>query len=96
MSSQDPLRLRVSIQRNGVPEVKLVWPCARSHDLTVSKLVTQINDVVPLEGGEWGLEDYVVELSDGKGGSYECLHFQQVALILKDEDQVLYVCPLAP
>ncbi|POR31813.1 Uncharacterized protein TPAR_07985 [Tolypocladium paradoxum] len=92
MSSPDPLRLRVSIQRNGVPEVKLVWPCARSHDLTVSKLVAQINDVVPLEGGEWGLEDYVVELSDGKGGSYECLHFQQVAQILKDEDQVLVRC----
>ncbi|XP_044715631.1 transcription factor atf21 [Hirsutella rhossiliensis] len=92
MSSQDLIRLRVSVQRHGVPEVKLIWPCARSHDLTVSKFLSQINEVMPLESGEWGLEDYVVELADGTGGSYECLHFQPVPHILKNDDHILIRC----
>ena len=84
-----------------MPEVKLVWPCARSSDATIAKLLSAVNEVVPLEGSDWGLEDYVVELTDGQGGSYECLHFQPVAQTLKDEDQVMYVCdslfiPMAP
>ncbi|OSZ99907.1 hypothetical protein A9Z42_0007680 [Trichoderma parareesei] len=88
MQTQD-IRLRLVIRRHGLPEVKLVWPCSCSEDFTVAKLLEQVNEVVPLESGEWGLEDYAVELADGKGGSFECLHFQQVGRILKDEDQVL-------
>ncbi|PHH72440.1 hypothetical protein CDD80_4543 [Ophiocordyceps camponoti-rufipedis] len=80
MSLQEPLRLRISVQRHGVPEVKLLWPYVRSQDLTVSKLLAQISEVIPLETGEWGLEDYVLELSDGFGGSYECLHFQEITV----------------
>ena len=94
--SQPPLRLRVAVQRHGVPDVRFVWPCARPADLTVAQLLAQINDVVPLESGEWGLEDYAVELvasaadAPAVARGYECLHFQQVQHILKDEDQVLY------
>ncbi|PTB74953.1 hypothetical protein M440DRAFT_1336521 [Trichoderma longibrachiatum ATCC 18648] len=88
MQPQD-IRLRLLVRRHGLPEVKLVWPCSCSEDLTIAKLLEQVNEVVPLESGEWGLEDYAVELADGKGGSFECLHFQQVGRILKDEDQVL-------
>ncbi|RFU74617.1 hypothetical protein TARUN_7631 [Trichoderma arundinaceum] len=88
MQPQD-IRLRLVIRRHGLPEVKLVWPCSCSEDLTISKVLEQVNEVVPLESGEWGLEDYAVELADGKGGTFECLHFQQVGRILKDEDQVL-------
>ena len=88
MSPPD-MRLRLAIRRHGVPEVKLVWPCARSQDMTVAKLLSLVNDVVPLESSEWGMEDYAVELSDGHGSTYECLHFQQVADTLKDEDQVM-------
>ncbi|KOS22673.1 hypothetical protein ESCO_003436 [Escovopsis weberi] len=88
MASQD-IRLRLVIRRHGVPEVKLVWPCACTDNFTVSRLLEQVNEVITLESGEWGLEDYAVELSDGKGGSFECLHFQPVGRILKDEDQVL-------
>ncbi|KAL7933096.1 hypothetical protein V8C35DRAFT_59599 [Trichoderma chlorosporum] len=88
MPPQD-IRLRLVIRRHGLPEVKLVWPCSCSEDLTIAKVLEQVNDVIPLESGEWGLEDYAVELADGKGGSFECLHFQQVGRILKDEDQVL-------
>ncbi|OAA34609.1 hypothetical protein NOR_08367 [Metarhizium rileyi] len=88
MSTQD-LRLRLAVRRHGVPEVKLVWPCARTPGTTIANLLTQINEVVPLESSNWGLEDYAVELSDDQGRSYECLHFQLVSQILKDEDQVI-------
>ncbi|EGX87690.1 hypothetical protein CCM_09651 [Cordyceps militaris CM01] len=88
--SFDDIRLRLVIRRHTVPDVKLVWPCSPSDDLTIAKLLGQVNEVVPLEGGEWGLEDYAVELGDGSNSaSFECLHFQLVSRILKDEDQVL-------
>lgn len=89
MSSSD-IRLRLVIQRHGVPEVKLVWPCAPNEDFTIARLLNDVNEVVPLEGGEWGLEDYAVELSDPQGGSsFECLHFQKVGKVLKEGDQVM-------
>lgn len=91
MSLSELIRLRVTVHRLGVPEVKLVWPCSPSHNLTVANLLAQIDAVVPLEAGEWGLEDYALELDDGRGGRYECLHFQQVGQALRDEDQLLYV-----
>jgi hypothetical protein len=59
--------------------------------MTIAKLLTLVNEVVPLESSTWGLEDYAVGLSDGQGGSYECLHFQAVSQALKDEDQVMYM-----
>lgn len=83
------VRLRLVIRRHAVPEVKLLWPCDAADDFTIAKLLSQVNEVVPLESGEWGLEDYVVELADGKGGTFECLHFQLVGRILKEDDQVL-------
>ncbi|KAI6784073.1 uncharacterized protein J7T54_004619 [Emericellopsis cladophorae] len=83
------IRLRLAIRRHGVPEVKLVWPCTASDDLTIAALLAQINDVVVLESGQWGLEDYAVELSDGSGNSFECLHFQPLRKVFKQDDQVL-------
>lgn len=90
MSTQD-IRLRLVIRRHAVPEVKLVWPCSVAEDLTISGFLSQVNEVVQLESGEWGLEDYAVELADANeaGGSFECLHFQQVGRLLKNDDQVL-------
>ncbi|KAF5000475.1 hypothetical protein FGRMN_1806 [Fusarium graminum] len=88
MSSQT-IRLRLVVRRHSVPEVKLIWPCVATEDLTVSKLLALVNEVVPLESGDWGLEDYVVELPDGKGDSFELLHFQPVGKVLKEDDQVL-------
>lgn len=87
--SATAIRLRLVIRRHAVPEVKLVWPCITSEDLTVARLLAQVNEVVPLESCDWGLEDYVVELDDGKGAGFECLHFQPVGKILKEDDQVL-------
>ncbi|CEJ80592.1 hypothetical protein VHEMI00767 [[Torrubiella] hemipterigena] len=83
------LRLRLTVRRHGVPDVKLVWPCDLISDPTIAQLLTQINEVIPLESVEWGLEDYALELSDGIGGSFECLHFQTVASTLKAEDQIM-------
>ncbi|KAJ5096313.1 hypothetical protein NUU61_005669 [Penicillium alfredii] len=63
---------------------------------TIAQLLEDVNEVVPLEtepsmfdpeySGQWGLEDYVVEV----GGS-ECLHFMEVDGILRDGDEVMYV-----
>ncbi|WQF88256.1 hypothetical protein CDEST_13270 [Colletotrichum destructivum] len=83
------LRLRLVVRRHGVPDVKLLWNATADEDLTISKLVAQVNEVVPLESGEWGLEDYAVELKDASGDGFECVHFHLVSKVLKDDDQVL-------
>ncbi|OHE97243.1 hypothetical protein CORC01_07497 [Colletotrichum orchidophilum] len=83
------LRLRLVVRRHGVPDVKLLWNVTANDDLTISKLVTQVNEVIPLEGGEWGLEDYAVELKDASGDGFECVHYHLVSKVLKDDDQIL-------
>ncbi|EFQ31498.1 hypothetical protein CGRA01v4_11095 [Colletotrichum graminicola] len=83
------LRLRLVVRRHGVPDVKLLWNTTADEDLTISKLLAQINEVVPLESGEWGLEDYAVELKDASGDAFECVHYHLVSKLLKDDDQVL-------
>ncbi|KAL8647672.1 MAG: hypothetical protein Q9210_005411, partial [Variospora velana] len=52
---------------------------------TISQLLEQVNDIVPLESEEWGLEDYIVEV-----GGFECLHFQEANQVLKEHDEVWY------
>ncbi|KAH9984910.1 hypothetical protein F4779DRAFT_322392 [Xylariaceae sp. FL0662B] len=44
--------------------------------------------MVPLEIDQTGLEDYAVELRDGDGTSFECLHYQLVRSVLKPDDRV--------
>ncbi|KAE8351873.1 hypothetical protein BDV28DRAFT_11032 [Aspergillus coremiiformis] len=61
---------------------------------TIAQLLEDVNEIVPLEtepalfdsecSGQWGLEDYVVEV----GGS-ECLHFMEVEGLLRDGDEIL-------
>ncbi|KAF2091187.1 hypothetical protein K490DRAFT_62509 [Saccharata proteae CBS 121410] len=80
------MRLRLSVQRHALPQVDLVWgvPDDPAHaTTTVSQLLTEVNDIVPLESEAWGLEDYVAQL-----GSFELLHFSRLSQILKDEDHV--------
>jgi hypothetical protein len=50
---------------------------------TISQLLEDVNDIVQLESDDWGLEDYVVEV-----GGYECLHFQPIDSVLKEDDKV--------
>ena len=51
--------------------------------ITVSQFLDQVNDVIPLESEDWGLEDYVVEVQ-----GFECLHFSELGQILKEDDAV--------
>ena len=85
------MRLRLSIQRHGLPPAQILWNAgglrpnhaASGPNSTVSNFLEQINEVLPLESEEWGLEDYVVEVE-----GFECLHFCPITQILKDEDKV--------
>lgn len=84
------MRLRLVIRRHSLPDAAIVWAIDPIHNPTISQLLEQINDVVPLEsGGDWGLEDYSVEIK-GSGTNYECLHFQVIRDILHENDEILY------
>ncbi|KAI0454939.1 hypothetical protein F5B21DRAFT_503735 [Xylaria acuta] len=87
MADQD-MRLRLVVRRHGLPELRLMWHVKLDSDPTVSKLLEQLNDHVPLESEHWGLEDYVVELHDADGTDFECLHYQLVRSVLKPDDRV--------
>lgn len=88
MERQD-LRLRLVIRRHGLPEVRVVFTISLESDPTIAKLLELVNDTVPLEGSDWGLEDYVVELRNAEGAAFECLHFQEVQTILREDEEVL-------
>ncbi|KAH0564887.1 hypothetical protein GP486_001726 [Trichoglossum hirsutum] len=83
------MRLRLNIQRHGLPPSLVVWTTGecgsvnRSQSGTVSQLLERVNDIIPLESDEWGLEDYIVEIH-----GYECLHFQELENVFKDDDEV--------
>ncbi|GAW17996.1 hypothetical protein ANO14919_074650 [Xylariales sp. No.14919] len=87
MADQD-MRLRLVVRRNGLPELRLMWHVHLDSNPTIAKLLEQLNDQVPLESDHWGLEDYVVELHDGDGTDFECLHYQLVRTVLKPDDRV--------
>lgn len=78
------MRLRLSVLRHQLPQVKILWSLVKessNRPETVSQLLEQVNEVIPLESEDWGLEDYVVEV-----GGFECLHYFNLQDILKDED----------
>ncbi|KAI1767149.1 hypothetical protein GGR53DRAFT_483214 [Hypoxylon sp. FL1150] len=87
MAAKD-MRLRLVVRRDGFPEERLVWNVSLETDPTISKLLEKVNEILPLEVGQRGLENYVVELHDSDGTSFECLHFQTVRSILKPDDRV--------
>ncbi|TPX06691.1 uncharacterized protein E0L32_002187 [Thyridium curvatum] len=83
--SDSSLRLRLAVRRHGLPEVKIVFILPLEGDPTVSKLLELVNDTVPLESADWGLEDYAVELP----GGFECLHFQPVRTVIEKDEEVV-------
>ena len=83
------LRLRLVIQRHELPEVRIIFSCKIDNDPTVAGLLEQVNEVVPLESRDWGLEDYAVELRKENGAAFDCLHFQEVADVLSHDEEVL-------
>ena len=86
------MRFGLSIQRHALPIVRIIWTVRQQDPTftaapchpTISQLLEDVNDIVQLESGEWGLEDYAVEVN-----GYECLHFQTIKSVLKEDDNVL-------
>lgn len=85
------MRLQLTVQRQGLPPVHVLWTVGgfrpgystNEASTTISQLLDQINEIIPLEAEEWGLEDYVVEVR-----GFECLHFSGLDKILKEDDEV--------
>lgn len=83
------------MRRNGLPESNVLFNVPLANDPTIANLLELVNDTIPIEdaNGEWGLDDYVVEVHDkgphGQGNAFECLHFQPLAGLLEKDDEVL-------
>ncbi|KAI9719234.1 MAG: hypothetical protein M1812_003564 [Candelaria pacifica] len=84
------MRLQLIIQRHGLPPTHVLWNVTNSGDnhtagtrTTISQFLEQVNGIIPLESGDWGLEDYAVEVA-----GFECLHFSELESVLRDEDEV--------
>lgn len=90
------MRLRLTVRRHRLPDSLVIWAIDTSSNPTIYHLLEQINETIPIESdGEWGLDDYAVEVKGNSGVNYECLHFQNVASVIKDEDEVMFESHLA-
>ena len=86
------MRLKVSVRRYSLPTTNIIFttralgpaPATSSTDATIAQLLEDVNDIVPLESANWGLEDYAVEVN-----GYECLHFSPIDAVLRDDDEVV-------
>ncbi|KAL9000968.1 MAG: hypothetical protein Q9169_000452 [Polycauliona sp. 2 TL-2023] len=85
------MRLRLTVQRHGLPPARVIWTVAAERpsysavgpEPTVAQLLEQVNEIIPLESDDWGLEDYAVEV-----GGFECLHFSETSQVLKEDDEI--------
>ncbi|KAI9825678.1 MAG: hypothetical protein M1832_001022 [Thelocarpon impressellum] len=85
------MRLYLTVHRHGLPTAAVLWTIGSSGPTSaasgrpdsIAQLLERINDTIPLEAGEWGLEDYVVEVQ-----GFECLHYEDVKGVLQDGDSV--------
>lgn len=80
------MRLRLTVQRHNLPASNILWnvPDTSSEQAyTFARLLEDVNRILPLESGQWGLEDYTVEVA-----GFECLHFSPVLQTLKEDDHV--------
>jgi len=86
------MRLRLTVRRHALPETPVIWVIDTSSAPTIYNLLEQVNDSIPIESDQqWGLEDYAVEIKGSNGVNYECLHYQQVGNVMKEDDEVMYV-----
>lgn len=86
------VRLRLVVQRKDLPDEHILFPLPLANDPTIATLLELVNNDIPLEDahGEWGLDDYVVELRDKvSSNAFECLHFRPVSGLLEKDDEVL-------
>ncbi|KAF3391162.1 hypothetical protein DPV78_011294 [Talaromyces pinophilus] len=84
------------ISTSAIASTRLPNAAYGNEGCTIAQLLEDINEVVPLEtaveavgenedtGGQWGLEDYVVEVN-----GFECLHFMSVDGLLREGDEVM-------
>ncbi|KAK4237482.1 hypothetical protein C8A03DRAFT_15970 [Achaetomium macrosporum] len=93
MGDSSSLRLRLVVRRHELPEARVIFAVQLDNDPTIANLLEQVNDIIPLESNDWGLEDYTVQLRDSKGRGFDCLHFQQVSAILRNDEEV-FIRPL--
>ena len=86
------MRLQLIVQRHGLPSTQILWivsaPAKQSNGapgsgVTISQFLEQVNEIIPLEADQWGLEDYAVEVH-----GFECLHFSELNQVLRDDDVV--------
>lgn len=85
------MRLQLIVQRHSLPSVCIIWTvgvlrppyAAAGSSATISQLLEQISEIIPLESEDWGLEDYAVEVR-----GFECLHFSELNQVLKEDDEV--------
>ncbi|KAF2853427.1 hypothetical protein T440DRAFT_515569 [Plenodomus tracheiphilus IPT5] len=80
------MRLRLTVQRNALPAANILWNVPETNSnaaYTITRLLEDVNHIMPLEAENWGLEDYAVEV-----GGFECLHFTPVTQALKEDDHV--------
>lgn len=89
MRDASSLRLRLVVRRHALPEVRVVFVAQLDNDPTIANLLEQVNEIIPIESNDWGLDDYAVELRDPDGHAFDCLHFQQVSVVLKNDEEVL-------
>lgn len=83
------MRLRLVVRRHALPDVRVVFSCKTENDPTIANLLEQVNEIIPLESNEWGLEDYTIELRQkDTGTAFDFFHFQQVADVLKDDEEI--------
>ncbi|KAL8366482.1 hypothetical protein RB595_004993 [Gaeumannomyces hyphopodioides] len=87
------MRLRLVVRRHGLPDTRVLFSISLDGDPTIAHFLELVNATVPLESDDWGLDDYAVELRNPAGGAFEALHFQPVASILQQDEEV-YIRPL--
>ena len=90
MASPNELRLRLTVQRHKLPDENILWD-VRDSDVSISKLLREVNRTIRLKDAKRALSDYVVEMVDAQGGRFECLHFRAVGKVLREGDSVLWV-----
>lgn len=81
----------MTVCRQGIPPAHVLWTVDQARPSvpapgsthTISQFLEQVNEVIPLESDDWGLEDYVVEVR-----GYECLHFCELNQVLREDDEV--------
>ncbi|KAG9243164.1 hypothetical protein BJ878DRAFT_568696 [Calycina marina] len=82
------MRLRVTVQRYGLPDLPVVWPVESANSM-ISDFLEAIHDAIPIESHDWAADDYAVYLKGTNGADYECLHYQQLEKVFKEDDEVI-------